>query len=58
MTWIVGYVNIMINGFTVENIVTEKHPMQTFRNAKYLAAEKTVPVAELSDSDTNQTITV
>ena len=35
-----------------------KTPMQTFRDAKYLAAEKTVPVAELSDSETNQTIAV
>lgn len=32
-----------------------KTPMQTFREAKHLATEKTIPVAELSDSETNLT---
>jgi transposase InsO family protein len=32
-----------------------KTPMQTFREAKYLAAQKTIPVAEMSDSANNMT---
>ena len=33
-----------------------KTPMQTFLDAKHLAAEKTIPVAELSDSENHLTI--
>lgn len=33
-----------------------KTPMQTFREATHLALEKTIPTAEPSDSETNQTI--
>jgi hypothetical protein len=32
-----------------------KTPMQTFREAKYLAAEKIVPVAKISESANNLT---
>ena len=32
-----------------------KTPMQTFREAKHLATEKTIPVAKTSDSETNLT---
>ncbi|NET71371.1 MAG: hypothetical protein F6K62_10700 [Sphaerospermopsis sp. SIO1G2] len=33
-----------------------KTPMQTFQEAKKLAAEKTIPAANASDSDTNLTV--
>ena len=32
-----------------------KTPMQTFREAKHLAVEKTIPVAEISESANNLT---
>ncbi|TAE35063.1 MAG: IS481 family transposase, partial [Alphaproteobacteria bacterium] len=35
-----------------------KTPMQTFREAKHLVAEKTIPVAQSSNSATNLTYAV
>ena len=35
-----------------------KTPMQTFREAKYLAMEKQIPCAELSDNDCELTVDV
>ena len=54
-------VDLWINKYNTQRTHSGKHcfgktPMQTFLDAKHLATEKTIPVAELSDSENHLTI--